>query len=130
MKNVLALLVGVSMATVASAASANTLTPIQTLVASPQNFDRQTITIAGTVTSVLEMRSGDGAAEKPYDMLVVCDGRSCVLAKLGAANFPDMRGAYVNLRGTFNAAKRVGSDYVPQQVVADMFTLTQLPAGG
>ena len=57
-------------------------------------------------------------------MLVVCDGRSCVLAKLGAGNFPDMRGAYVNLRGTFSAAKRVGSEFVPQQLVADLFTLS------
>ncbi len=130
MKKSLALMLGVATATFASAASANTLTPIPALVASPQNFDGQTITIAGTVTSVLEMRSNAGAADKPYDMLVVCDGRSCVLAKLGAGNFPEMRGAYVNLRGTFRAAKRAGSDYVPQQLVAEMFTLTQLPAGG
>jgi hypothetical protein len=128
MKRMLALLVGTAAATFASAASANTLTPIQTLVASPQNFDRQTVTIAGTVTSVLEMRSGDGSADKPYDMLVVCDGRSCVLAKLGDGNFPDMQGAYINLRGTFSTAKRVGSDVVPQQLVADVFTLSQLPA--
>jgi len=129
MKKVLALLVGISTATFASAASANTLTPIPALIASPQDFDRQTITIGGTVTSVLEMQSGDGVAAKPYDMLVVCDGRSCVLARLGASNFPDVRGAYVNLRGTFSAAKRVGSDYVPQELVADMFTFSQLPGG-
>jgi hypothetical protein len=122
MKTILALLFGVSTATFASAASASTLTPIQTLIASPQSFDRQTITIAGTVTSVLEMRSADGAIDKPYDMLVVCDGRSCIL--------PDMRGAYLNLRGTFIAAKRVGPDYVPQQLVAEMFTLSQPPSGG
>jgi hypothetical protein len=130
MKTILALLFGVSTATFASAASASTLTPIQTLIASPQSFDRQTITIAGTVTSVLEMRSADGAIDKPYDMLVVCDGRSCILTKLGAGNFPDMRGAYLNLRGTFIAAKRVGPDYVPQQLVAEMFTLSQPPSGG
>jgi hypothetical protein len=123
MKRIFALLVGALPAMLASAASANTLTPIHDLVASPQNFDRQTITISGTIASVVEMGSPGGTADKPYDMLVVCDGGSCVLAKLEAGNFPDMHGAHVNLRGTFSTTKRVGSEIVPQQIAADMFTL-------
>jgi hypothetical protein len=123
MKRIFALLVGVVPAMLASAASANTLTPIHDLVASPQTFDRQTITIAGTVASVVDVGSASGMVDEPHEMLVVCDGRSCVLAKLAAGNFPDMRGAHVNLRGIFSATKRIGSEIVPQQIATDLFTL-------
>jgi hypothetical protein len=128
MKTFLALCTALASLSLSSVATANTLTPIRDLVANPQTYDRQTITIAGTITSVLQMREPDGAADAPYDMLVVCDGRSCVLARLGNGNFPDLRGAFVNVRGTFRAARRIGPEFIPQELGADVFTLSQLHA--
>ena len=129
MKTVLAMSVAFASVTLSSPTSANTLTPIHDVDAAPQSYDRQTITIAGTVTSKLEMRP-TGADARPYDVLVICDGRSCVLARLqgelGDVDFPDVRDAYVNVRGTFSAAAHVGSQLVPQQLVVDMITFTQL----
>lgn len=106
--------------TVASFSSASAQTVrIDSILASPESFDGQHVTVTGTVAALRIRTSQKG---NPYETFNLCDGR-CVHVFTFGQPASITNGSRATVSGTYSAVKRVGRYTFRNEVDADRGSL-------